>query len=189
MAMDWVDKYGRKSFPPHGRRMRMKKDYDETWYRPGAKRDISNHPLSSSPASIQEDFDQVRMVRHPEWFGEGSIYSVDKHGSKGRKSYHDLYDTRIQRDGIDNERGYTEHKEKQRHEDIGPYLPSVGSITYGAGYTDEERKKLPKFITHWAPEATKVSSESTTEKKYTRGKFKHEKQRQKLIGLLEKQGL
>ena len=189
MAMDWVDKYGRKSFPPHGRRMRMKKDYDETFYRPGAKRDISNHPLSSSPASIQEDFDQVRMVRHPEWFGEGSIYSVDKHGSKGRKSYHDLYDTRIQRDGIDNERGYTEHKEKQRHEDIGPYLPSVGSITYGAGYTDEERKKLPKFITHWAPEATKVSSESTTEKKYTRGKFKHEKQRQKLIGLLEKQGL
>ena len=189
MAMDWVDKYGRKSFPPHGRRMRMKKDYDETWYRPGAKRDISNHPLSSSPASIQEDFDQVRMVRHPEWFGEGSIYSVDKHGRKGRETYSDSHDTRLQMDGIDNERGYTERKSKSRHKGIGPYLPSVGSITYGAGYTDEERKKLPKFITHWAPEATEVSSESTTEKKYTRGKFKHEKQRQKLIGLLEKQGL
>ena len=185
---DFRDRYGRKVYP-RGRSMRMMKDYDKTYYKYGDKRDIASHWQESSPESIQQDEDRINILRHPEWFGEGSIYAVDKSGHKGRSSYSDEWDTRLQMDGIDNERGYVDRRGKTRWKDIGPYTGHVGEITYGAGYTDEERRKLPKTIKHFSPEATWVSDEFTEESKFTRGPFKNEKQRQKLIGLLEKQGL
>ena len=194
MSLDWVDKHGRKSFRPHGRQFRNQKEYNETFYKYGDKRDLAKHPLSSfsggsGPESIQRDFERTDIHRSPDWFGT-SIYAVDKTKARGRKYSTDFHDTRLQ-DGAFGREGYDTQTVKTEQEDIGAYSPDVGKITYPKGFVDSKGRKgedLPKRTIYWSPEATRVRSESTRDRRYLKN-VKNEKQRKELIGLLEGQGL
>ena len=193
MANKWRDAWTKQRVIPSGRSHRMMKDYMRLYEKEGEKPAMLRgvHPG-------QRDNETRRFDRR---IG----YQYGKSKEEGRKKSREEWDSRqyegpgFVKDGV--RRSFDDSYEKSEHEDIGPYSADEGEITYGSGFTDEERKNLPKTITHYSPEATKVRGEHTRKEaelsgpkkdieRILRNRKKRRLMAQKIkIGLLEKRGL
>ena len=197
--LKWRDlSTGKKTFRPHGRQFRLEKDYNKEFVKDiGKEYDFAEHPLSEHPGasgveSKRRDFEHVRMVRSPDK-GHGSEYGVDMWNQTGRTSVQTSHHTRIVKDGLNDkegsgkELGYTTHTEKSKHVDYGAYKPSISKISYGKGFTDEQRKSWPKRTIGWSTPAIQVQHEMTRDSRSVRN-FGNEKQRKSILAKLDKNG-
>ena len=183
----WRDAWTKQRVIPSGRSLRMMKNYMKLYEREGEKPSMLSgvHPE-------QRDHDTRRFDRRI-----GYQYSKSK--EEGRKKEREEWDSR-QYEGP-RRRSFDDSYEKSEHEDIGPYSADEGEITYGSGFTDEERKNLPKTIIHYTPEATKVRNIHTRKGADLSGpkaeleRILEDRKKRRLasqavkIGLLEKRGL
>ena len=189
----WRDAHTGKRVVPSGHSLRMKKGpYWKEFRRSGEK-----PAMLSGVHPGQSDKEIVAF----ESSGKGSPigHTYRKHYEKGRKHGSESWHSRQR--VTPRERSFSDTHRKSDHEDIGPYSKNVSPITYtkAGGFTDKERKELPKTVTTYEPEAVKVRGESTRKKEYLKGPdikgiLKKRKKRrlaaQKVkVGLLEKRGL
>ena len=173
MAMAWIDKYGRKGFRPHGRRLRNLKEYspmDQTYYRLGDRTDVAPHPDMSSPASHLQDYDMVRFSRSP------GQYGVEKMGRSGREVYDDTHHSRlIKPSELVPEEGYEDYTSSGIQKDIGgyerDYVPTTKVID--GKLTDV------RTIETWQPEAVDIRHENETRRQTVRDSTREERERMK----------